>query len=120
MDTHAEFAEKMAEIRRECERLNNENKALREKGQNEKNGESSLVYGLIDLLLILQPNLVISHIASPSFKPSPHFTTHPNATLLFADISGYTALAQALGAAGAHGTEMLSQSLDDFFGTSAR
>ena len=90
----------------------NENKALRESG----NKNDSLVYGLIDLLLILQPNLVINNIASPSFKLEPHFTTHPNATLLFADISGYTALAQALGAAGAHGTEMLSQSLDDFFG----
>ena len=90
-------------------------KALQESG----NKNDDLVYGLIDLLLILQPNLVINNIASPSFKLEPHFTTHPNATLLFADISGYTALAQALGAAGAHGTEMLSQSLDDFFGKSA-
>ena len=90
-------------------------KALQESG----NKNDDLVYGLIDLLLILQPNLVINNIASPSFKLEPHFTTHPNATLLFADISGYTALAQALGAAGAHGTEMLSQSLDDFFGEGA-
>ena len=60
--------------------------------------------------------MLISHIASPSFTPAPHFTLHKDTTLLFADISGYTALAQSLGSAGAAGTEMLSQSLDVFFG----
>ena len=72
--------------------------------------------GLFELLHILQPNLVINAISSPSFELKPHFTNHPTSTLLFADISGYTALAQSLGAAGAGGTEALSSALDQFFG----
>ncbi|GMI34499.1 hypothetical protein TeGR_g11476, partial [Tetraparma gracilis] len=63
-----------------------------------------------------QPNMVINRVSSPSFVAEPHFTTHASSTLLFADISGYTALAQSLGAAGAEGTEALSSALDNFFG----
>jgi hypothetical protein len=60
--------------------------------------------------------MVINRVSSPSFVAEPHFTTHASSTLLFADISGYTALAQSLGAAGAEGTEALSSALDNFFG----
>jgi len=81
---------------------------------------TTFIYGLLDLLLILQPNCIINHIASPSFRLEPHYFTYESSTVLFADISGYTALAQALGASGAAGTELLSKSLDDFFGKSAR
>jgi len=117
MAANAEIADRMHQLRKQNESLQAELSALRDTANpNSGSSSSSAVYGLIDLLLILQPNLVINHIASPDFAPTPHFTMHPNTTLLFADISGYTALAQTLGAAGAHGTEMLSQSLDDFFG----
>jgi hypothetical protein len=57
-----------------------------------------------------------NNVAAPAYEPKPHFSVHKGVTVLFADISGYTALAQTLGAAGAAGTELLSKSLDDFFG----
>ncbi|GMI26410.1 hypothetical protein TeGR_g4179, partial [Tetraparma gracilis] len=109
-----EYGSKMNKLRSEIEDLKAEITVLSSSASS--SSSSSFVYGLMELLLILQPNLVINAIASPSFELKPHFTNHPNSTLLFADISGYTALAQSLGAAGAEGTEALSSALDKFFG----
>ncbi|GMI22387.1 hypothetical protein TeGR_g659 [Tetraparma gracilis] len=85
-------------------------------GDGSQGSKSKYKHGMIDLLLILQPNMVINNVAAPAYEPKPHFSVHKGVTVLFADISGYTALAQTLGAAGAAGTELLSKSLDDFFG----
>ena len=42
--------------------------------------------------------MVITHINKDDLKSiEPHYTRHPDTTLLFVDISGYTALAQKLG-----------------------
>ncbi|GMI20524.1 hypothetical protein TeGR_g6718, partial [Tetraparma gracilis] len=110
VQTTLEFSEKLSALREENELLQSELRTA-----NEGSSSSSFTFGIMELLLILQPNLVLQAIASPSFELKPHFTNHPNSTLLFADISGYTALAQSLGAAGAEGTEALSSALDDFF-----
>ena len=54
--------------------------------------------------------MVISHINRDQLnKIEPHYTVHPHTTLLFVDISGYTALAQKLGSEGTLGTEKLSE-----------
>ena len=54
--------------------------------------------------------MVISHINRDQLtKIEPHYTVHPHTTLLFVDISGYTALAQKLGSEGTLGTEKLSK-----------
>ena len=108
----------MTEARKEIESLKQqlaEQSGPDSTSRSSKYGSKQYTHGLIDLLLILQPNMVINHIAGPNFKAEAHFTRHNGATVLFADISGYTALAQTLGAAGAAGTELLSRSLDDFF-----
>ncbi|GMI31478.1 hypothetical protein TeGR_g9763, partial [Tetraparma gracilis] len=115
LEASMEYGSKMNELRSEIDDLKGEIQR-RDAASSNSTSSSSFVYGLMELLLILQPNLVINAIASPSFELEPHFTNHPNSTLLFADISGYTALAQSLGAAGAEGTEALSSALDQFFG----
>ncbi|GMI34321.1 hypothetical protein TeGR_g8414, partial [Tetraparma gracilis] len=113
LEASMEYGDKINELRREIEQLKAEKDGS---SASSSSSSSSFVYGLMELLLILQPNLVINAISSPSFELKPHYTNHPNSTLLFADISGYTALAQSLGAAGAEGTEALSSALDQFFG----
>ncbi|GMI39963.1 hypothetical protein TeGR_g10887, partial [Tetraparma gracilis] len=113
MQATLQYADKIGRLQKENESLRAENHDLVVASNN---SSTSFVYGLMELLLILQPNLVINAISSPSFELKPHFTNHPTSTLLFADISGYTALAQSLGAAGAGGTEALSSALDKFFG----
>jgi len=75
----------------------------------------SSVVGLTELLCILHPNIMVDHIASHEFKTQPHLQQFEDMALLFIDISGYTALAQRLGQEGAVGTELLSNSLDDYF-----
>ncbi|GMI37326.1 hypothetical protein TeGR_g7385, partial [Tetraparma gracilis] len=116
LEASMEYGAKINDLRRENEDLKGEIQRRDAASSNSTSSSSSFVYGLMELLLILQPNLVINAISSPSFELKPHFTNHPNSTLLFADISGYTALAQSLGAAGAEGTEALSSALDQFFG----
>ena len=71
--------------------------------------------GLSRLLCAFLPNMVVAHVNKGDFEMAPHFSLHPNSTLLFVDICGYTALAQKLGSEGTQGTEKLSQSLDAFF-----
>ena len=101
-----EFSAKLSEKQHTIDQLHDEIKQLKSASPA---ADSSLIYGLMDLLLTLQPNMVINRIANLPGKLEPHFTMHPNSTLLFADISGYTALSQTLGSAGAAGTELLSK-----------
>ncbi|GMI57406.1 hypothetical protein TeGR_g9956 [Tetraparma gracilis] len=71
--------------------------------------------GLSRLLCCFLPNMVVDHVNRGEFEMTPHYSLHPSSVLLFVDICGYTALAQALGSEGNQGTEKLSQSLDAFF-----
>src|SRR5947209_8466863 len=62
------------------------------------------------------PALILRRLAAdPSPLPLPHADVFPGA-VLFADISGFTALTERLAEHGRSGVEELTQLLDDYFG----
>ncbi|HYF61733.1 MAG TPA: adenylate/guanylate cyclase domain-containing protein, partial [Herpetosiphonaceae bacterium] len=72
--------------------------------------------GLLEHLSRYVPSLVISQLAATHRAPAAPLVQHGLAAVLFADITGFTSLADGLTRQGPAGTETLSQVLNTYFG----
>jgi len=71
----------------------------------------------VDVLASYVPAFIARQCAARRAPPASPFSEASDAVVLFADISGFTALAERLAARGPAGAEVLTSSLNDYFGT---
>lgn len=71
---------------------------------------------LIDTLASYTPRLVVRHLSGEARPLRQHRSEQYSAALLFADISGFTALTETLARSGPRGLEELTQVLNTYFG----